>query len=76
MIEFYIHYFVNSVLIIFFILGITQTLEMTEQSRELLEKEISALNHDRAELTEQVNMVSYKCLLCDLYMFVAFYSAV
>ena len=38
--------------------GITQTLELSEQTRERLEDEIMALNKDRAELTEQLNAVS------------------
>ena len=38
--------------------GIFQTLEMTEQTRERLEDEITMLNRERGEITEQLNVVS------------------
>lgn len=48
--------------------GITQTLELTEESRERLEEEIVALNKDRAELTEQLNAVSsFLCIYLSVH---------
>lgn len=38
--------------------GVMQTLEHTEQSREQLEEEVMILNKERAEVTEQLNIVS------------------
>ena len=37
--------------------GISQTLELTEKTREKLLEEIAALNRERAEVTDQYNVV-------------------
>ena len=43
---------------LFLFLGITHSLNLTEQTRENLEDEIRILNREKGELTEQLGIVS------------------